>query len=122
MEEGRAGAQGKMRAGDFASAALTCRQETVPNMGVLTSAPGRPGAGMEWRVTIELNGADGTRQIHEVARGGGTDPHSPVDPLGLTLDDGKTCWRAYSGTWFRPGLRSTTHCAAIARTAGASAH
>ena len=64
---------------------------TVPNMGVLTtSAPGRPGAGMEWRVTIELNGADGTKQIHEVARGGGTDPHSPLDPLGLTLDDGKT--------------------------------
>ena len=59
-------------------------------MGVLTSAPGRPGAGMEWRVTIELNGADGTKQTHEVARGGGTDPHSTLDPLGLTLDDGKT--------------------------------
>jgi hypothetical protein len=29
---------------------------------------------MEWRVTIELNGADGTKQNHEVARGGGTDP------------------------------------------------
>ena len=66
------------------------RQETVPNMGVLTSTPGRPGAGMEWRVTIELNGADGTKQTHEVARGGGTDPDSPLDPLGLTLDDGKT--------------------------------
>ena len=58
-------------------------------MGVLTSAPGRPGAGMEWRVTIELNGADGTKQTHEVARGGGIDSHSPLDPLGLTLDDGK---------------------------------
>jgi hypothetical protein len=45
---------------------------------------------MEWRVTIELNGADGAKQTHEVARGGGTDPHSPLDPLGLTLDDGKT--------------------------------
>jgi hypothetical protein len=44
---------------------------------------------MEWRVTIELNGADGTKQTHDVARGGGTDPHSPLDPLGLTLDDGK---------------------------------
>jgi hypothetical protein len=44
---------------------------------------------MEWRVMIELSGADGTRQIHEVARGGGTDPHSPLDLLGLTLDDGK---------------------------------
>ena len=45
---------------------------------------------MEWRVTIELNSADGTKQTHEVARGGGTDAHSPLDPLGLTLDDGKT--------------------------------
>ena len=45
---------------------------------------------MEWRVTIELRGADGTKQTHEVARGGHTDPHSTLDPLGLTLDDGKT--------------------------------
>ena len=45
---------------------------------------------MEWRVTIELNGADGAKRTHEVARGGGTDPHSPLDPLGLTLDNGKT--------------------------------
>jgi hypothetical protein len=45
---------------------------------------------MEWRVTIELSGADGTKQTHEVARGGGTDPHSPLDPLGLTLADGRT--------------------------------
>jgi len=59
-------------------------------MGVLTSARGRPGAGMEWRVTIELSGADGTKQTHDVARGGGSDPHSILDPLGLTLDDGKT--------------------------------
>ena len=47
------------------------------------------GARMEWRVTIELSRADGTKQTHEVARGGGTDPHSTLDPLGLTLDDGK---------------------------------
>ena len=32
---------------------------------------------------IELNDACGTRQTHEVARGGGADPHSPFDPLGL---------------------------------------
>jgi hypothetical protein len=59
--------------------------ETVPNLGVLH---GRPGAEMEWRVTIELSGADGTKQTHEVARGG-ADPYSTFDPLGLTLDDGK---------------------------------
>ncbi|HSU04151.1 MAG TPA: ISKra4 family transposase, partial [Acetobacteraceae bacterium] len=41
-------------------------------------------------MTIELKGAVGTKQTREVARGGGTDPHSPLDPLGLTLDDGKT--------------------------------
>ena len=64
---------------------------TVPNMGVLTSVHGRPGAGMDWRVTIELSGADGTKQTHEVARGGGSDPDSSLDPLGLTLDDSKAC-------------------------------
>src|SRR3954454_8945495 len=47
------------------------------------------GAGMKWRVTIELSSADGTKQTHEVARGGGADPHSTLDPLGLTLEDGK---------------------------------
>ena len=40
-------------------------------------------------MTIELSGADGTKQTHEVARGGCADPHSSLDPLGLTLDDGK---------------------------------
>src|ERR1700722_8789440 len=74
----------------FVSVCLLMRTETVPNMGVLTSAHGRPGAGMEWRGTIELSGADGTKQTYEVSRGGGTDPHSTFDPLGLTLDDGKT--------------------------------
>jgi hypothetical protein len=38
---------------------------------------------MEWRVTIELSCADGTRQTHDVARGGCADPHSTFDPLGL---------------------------------------
>src|ERR1700739_2370846 len=71
----------------------TCREatagETVLNMGVLTSVHGRPGAGMDWRVTIELSGADGTKQTHEVACGGGSAPHSSLDPLGLTLDNSK---------------------------------
>jgi hypothetical protein len=56
-------------------------------MGVLTSPCGR--RGREWRVTIELSGADGTKQTHEVARGGSADPQSALDPLGQTLDDGK---------------------------------
>jgi hypothetical protein len=58
-------------------------------MGVLTSVHERPGAGMDWRVTIELSGADGTKQTYEVARGGGSAPDSSLDPLGLTLDDSK---------------------------------
>jgi hypothetical protein len=41
---------------------------------------------MEWRVTIELSCADGTKQVHGVARGGCADPHSTFDPLGLTLE------------------------------------
>src|ERR1700734_3843700 len=44
---------------------------------------------MEWRVTIEVSGADGTMQTREVAPGGYTNPHSTLDPLGLTLNDGK---------------------------------
>ncbi len=44
---------------------------------------------MEWRVTIELSGADGTKQTHAVARGGGADPYSTLDLPGLTLDDAK---------------------------------
>ena len=44
---------------------------------------------MKWRVTIELSDVDGTKQTHEVARGGGSDPYSTFDPLGLTLDDSK---------------------------------
>lgn len=63
--------------------------ETVPNMGVLHCCAEDQGVGMEWRVTIELSRADGTKQIHDVARGGCTDPHSTYDPLGLTLDEGK---------------------------------
>jgi len=38
--------------------------ETVPNMGVLTSAHGRLGAGgMEWPVTIVLSGAAATGNL-----------------------------------------------------------
>jgi hypothetical protein len=65
------------------------RSRDRPKHGVLTSEHARPGAEMEWQVTIELSGADGMRQTHDVARGGSTDPHSTRDPLGLTLDDGK---------------------------------
>jgi hypothetical protein len=76
---------------------------------------------MEWRVTIELSCADGTKQIHDVARGGCADPHSTFDPLGLSWTTAKLCWRACSGIWFRPGSQSTARCAAAARTAEASA-
>ena len=61
-----------------------------PKHGGANFGAWKTGGGDGMAVTIELNGADGTKQTHEVARGGGTDPHSPLDPLGLTLDDGKT--------------------------------
>lgn len=44
---------------------------------------------MELRVMIELSCADGTKQIHDVARGGGADRPSIFDPLGLTLNSGR---------------------------------
>ena len=73
----------------FVQLGRKAKGETVQNMGVLPLPRGRPRAAMEWPVTIELSGVDGTKENYEVARGGGTDPHSTLDPLGLTLDDGK---------------------------------
>jgi hypothetical protein len=44
---------------------------------------------MKWRVVVELAGADGTVQSHEIGVGGcGTIDHS-ADTLGLTLAEGK---------------------------------
>ena len=68
---------------------------------------------MEWRVTIELGGADGTKQTHEITRGGGGDPHSTLDPLGLTPDDEQGASRERSAApGSGPGSQSTAHCAA----------
>jgi hypothetical protein len=61
--------------------------ETFPNMGVLALALGRPGGGMEWRVTIELSCVDGTKQTHEVARGGVASPHSKHGRRTAARDD-----------------------------------
>ena len=44
---------------------------------------------MKWRIVVELAGADGAVQFHEISVGGaGTVDHS-VEPLGLTLAEGK---------------------------------
>lgn len=75
---------------------------------------------MEWQTTIGLSGTDGTQQTHQVTRGGCPAPHSPLDPLGLTLDGGKTMLAGVRGAWFRAESRSTARYAA-ARTPGASA-
>jgi hypothetical protein len=64
---------------------------------------------MEWRVTVELSGADGTRQTHEVAGGGCADPHSTFDPLGLTLDDGKALLAGVQ--WHLVQARVAEYCA-----------
>jgi len=77
---------------------------------------------MEWRVTIELSGADGTKQTHEVARVGGSDPHSLLDPLGLTLDDGETLLASVQRHLVQARVaeysalrRRCSHCGASAR-------
>jgi hypothetical protein len=70
---------------------------------------------MEWRVTIELSGADGTMQTREVARGGYTDPHSTLDPLGLTLNAAHFAWQhdhphVWDGLMRPSGGRAVARC------------
>ena len=48
---------------------------------------------MEWRVTIGLTRADGTKQSYEVARGGGADAHSTLDQFGLAPRPSQTWGR-----------------------------
>src|ERR1700722_2490381 len=45
--------------------------------------------GMKWRVMIELAGAEGTVQLHEVSAGGSTAAECSAETLGLTVADGK---------------------------------
>jgi hypothetical protein len=96
-------------------------QRPSQTWGVRPLLRGRPGAGMAWRVTIELSAADGTKQAHEVARGGGADSHSPLDSLAWRWTTARPCRLACSGIWFRPGSPSTARCGAAARVAEASA-
>ena len=49
-------------------------EESISNVGVLTSVLGRPGAGMEWRVTIELSAVG---RCH--AQGAATEAAGQVD-------------------------------------------
>ncbi len=73
-------------------------------MRVLPLLSRRPGAALEWRVTIELSGADGTEQTHEVARGSGADLHPAFDPLDLTLDGSDVGWQqSYADRATAPG-------------------
>jgi hypothetical protein len=44
---------------------------------------------MNWRVMIELVGAEGTVQLHEVSAGGSTTAECSAETLGLTLAEGK---------------------------------
>jgi hypothetical protein len=44
---------------------------------------------MKWRVVVELSGAAGAVQVHEVHAGGGTMPGCSAATLGLTLADAK---------------------------------
>jgi hypothetical protein len=44
---------------------------------------------MKWRVMIELAGAKGTVQLHEVSAGGSTAAECSAETLGLTVAEGK---------------------------------
>ena len=44
---------------------------------------------MKWRVMIELAGAEGTVQLHEVSIGGSTTAECSAETLGLTVAEGK---------------------------------
>jgi len=44
---------------------------------------------MRWRVIVELGGAEGTVQLHEVSAGGSATAECSAEPLGLTMAEGK---------------------------------
>ena len=44
---------------------------------------------MKWRVMIELAGAEGTVQMHEVSAGGSPAAECSAETLGLTVAEGK---------------------------------
>jgi hypothetical protein len=44
---------------------------------------------MKWRVMVELGGAEGTVQVHEVSAGGCTKAEYSAETLGLTVAEGK---------------------------------
>jgi hypothetical protein len=44
---------------------------------------------MKWRVMVELGGAEGTVQVHEVSAGGSTTVEYSAETLGLTVAEGK---------------------------------
>src|SRR5271157_3973118 len=62
-----------------------------PPWGVWTDllALGREGE-MKWRVMVELGGAEGTVELHEVSVGGGTTTEFSAETLGLTIAEGNT--------------------------------
>ena len=45
---------------------------------------------MKWRVMVELAGAEGSVQLHEVSAGGSTTAECSAETLGLTVAEGKT--------------------------------
>src|SRR5271166_1810977 len=45
---------------------------------------------MKWRVMVELGGAEGTVELHEVSVGGGTTTEYSAETLGLTIAEGNT--------------------------------
>ena len=61
---------------------------------------------MKWRVMVELAGAEGTVQLHEVSVGGSTTAVYSAETLGLTVAEGKMTWPGCSAIWSRRRQRS----------------
>ena len=65
---------------------------------------------MKWRVVVELAGADGTVQSHEISVGGcGTIDHS-ADTLGLTLAEGKKTLAGLQRHLVQAQAQTEEHC------------
>ena len=71
------------------------RSETVQKLGVYVPDRGMSAGGaMRWRVVLELAGADGTRQMHEIDTGVRSPSGHTAATLGLGFAEGKAALAA----------------------------
>ena len=72
---------------------------------------------MKWRVVVELAGADGAVQSHEISVGGCGTINSAEKP-GLTLAKARRPWPGCNAIWFRRRQRSIAAIGDAASAAG----